>query len=82
MKSRIKPRRWTVADRISVAVVLGAIVVIGFGLQSGAIGRVHQEPVEQVSTTLAAWAGGCDETCGHVPLGISGDPATGTPYPR
>jgi hypothetical protein len=82
MNSRMKARRWSLADRISVAVVLGALAIAGFGWQSGAIGRVHQGSSEQMTTALAAAAGGCGDACGPSLSGISGDPATGMPYPR
>jgi hypothetical protein len=82
MSSRIQPRCWTVADQISVAVVLGAAAIVGLGLQSGTFGPVREDALQQMTAALAAEAGGCDEACGRSLLGISGDPAVGAPYPH
>ena len=80
MSSKSRPTRWSVADRISVVVLLGAAVVIGLGWRSGAIGSVQKEPIRLMTEALATEA--CGMACYSPYLGLSGEPVTGMAYRR
>jgi hypothetical protein len=81
MIDRFELKSWTVADRISVAVVFGAIAVIILRWEAGAIGSIQPSGIPYVSLIAAAGTGDCGEHCSPGRGGLSGDPATGMPHP-
>lgn len=73
-------RSRSVADWISVAVVLGAATAIGLKWQSGAIDGLNLVALRQMTAGLAAEVGDCGVACEPEFAGISGNPAIGMPY--
>ncbi len=78
----MRPRRWTVADRISVAVLLGAAAAVAFAWHSGTIEGIRGETLRQVTEALAAEGGGCGDACRPLTPAAPEGPATSMAFAR